>query len=208
MLTNQFYAYLAALVKGEPGTGSLYIAVGSGDTGWDSNPPAYQRDTQQLTHEIARKSVDLENIQFLDTDGNTVARPTSELRIITSFPAGEGTGTIRECGLFGGAGSQTGSGRLLSYFTHPRIDKSTDMSLERSLRLSLTPGATETGQTVTRYLGNSYSEELHDLENENAACQINEIRYDRRAYFSSPEEALQLGYDYCAFCFGRNRSQR
>ena len=50
--------------------------------------------------------------------------------------------------------------------------------------------------------------ELHDLDNEKPACQIAEIRPDHRFYFQSEEQARTLGYDFCAYCFGKKRSKR
>lgn len=60
----------------------------------------------------------------------------------------------------------------------------------------------------SRYLGNSSTRELHDIRNEQAACQIDEIRIDRCVRFKSTREAEALGYDYCAYCFGREKSRR
>jgi hypothetical protein len=63
-------------------------------------------------------------------------------------------------------------------------------------------------QLKTRLLGNSGPRELHDLGNEKPACQIAEIRPDRRVYFQTTAQAEKLGYDFCAYCFGRQRSKR
>lgn len=63
-------------------------------------------------------------------------------------------------------------------------------------------------QLKTRLLGNSGSRELHNLENEKSGCQIAEIRPDHRFYFQSTDQAEKLGYDFCAYCFGRARSKR
>lgn len=60
----------------------------------------------------------------------------------------------------------------------------------------------------TRLLGNSGPRELHDLDNEKPNCQIAEIRPDQRFYFQSVEQAEKLGYDFCAYCFGKSRSRR
>jgi hypothetical protein len=57
-------------------------------------------------------------------------------------------------------------------------------------------------------LGDSGSRELHDLDNEKPGCQIPEIRPDRRVYFQTTAQAEKLGYDFCAYCFGRQRSKR
>lgn len=63
-------------------------------------------------------------------------------------------------------------------------------------------------QTGTRYLGNSNSKELHDLKNQQPGCQIDEIKTDHRVNFKTQKEALALGYDYCAYCFGKDKSKR
>ena len=64
------------------------------------------------------------------------------------------------------------------------------------------------GQKTTRYLGNSATRELHDLKNEKKRCQIDAIRFDHRVSFKAPEQAIAAGYDYCAYCFGKEKSQR
>jgi hypothetical protein len=63
-------------------------------------------------------------------------------------------------------------------------------------------------QLRTQFLGNSGSRELHNLENEKTGCQIEEIRPDQRVYFRNEAEAEKLGYDYCAYCYGKARSRR
>lgn len=60
----------------------------------------------------------------------------------------------------------------------------------------------------SRYLGNSSTRELHDINNEQTGCQIDEIRIDRCVRFKSTKEAQELGYDYCAYCFGKEKSRR
>jgi len=56
-----------------------------------------------------------------------------------------------------------------------------------------------------RYLGNTESKEVHDLDNEDTAdngCQIDEIivaEHDKP--FSVLSSALDEGYDKCAKCF-------
>ena len=61
---------------------------------------------------------------------------------------------------------------------------------------------------ATRLLGNAGTRELHTLDNEQAGCRLAAIRPDRRVYFLSEAQAEKLGYDYCAYCFGRERSKR
>ena len=138
-----------------------------------------------------------------------MAQPTSRIAVRVMFDEDEAEGHLRECGLFGGeVNGALNSGSLLSYFSHPRIDKTPGMSLQREVVLDFTPRPISVGQGVTRYLGNVNTQELHDLENETGACQVDEIRFDRRIYFASTQQASDLGYDMCAYCFGRERSQR
>lgn len=63
-------------------------------------------------------------------------------------------------------------------------------------------------QLATRLLGNSGTRELHDLDNEQPGCRIAAIRPDHRFYFQSEAQAQRLGYDHCAYCYGRERSER
>ena len=70
------------------------------------------------------------------------------------------------------------------------------------------PGVKRPSQTKTRYLGNSNSREFHDLNSQKPACQIDEIRPDHQISFKTQKEALALGYDYCAYCFGKDKSKR
>ena len=208
MLTNDFYVALASALKADVEE-RVFLAVGEGDPAWDEMPPSFRRDTTLLVNELARKAITAENIHYVDEAGNETETPSARLRLQTSFSQEEGVGTLRECGLFtGAASSEAGSGTLISYFVHQRIEKLADADLMRSITLDITPRASGPGQIATRFLGNSGSRELHDLDNETSACQINEIRFDNRFYFGSPEQAVGLGYDYCAFCFGRELSQR
>jgi hypothetical protein len=64
-----------------------------------------------------------------------------------------------------------------------------------------------TRPTSKRYLGNSDPDhlEVHDLENENTNCQIEEIIAAGDAVTFSPDTLAQArseGYDDCAYCLG------
>lgn len=208
MLTNDFYLTLCSALMENVGS-SFFLAIGRGDTAWDEIPPQYDRSSHQMVNEVARHAVTANDTSYIDDAGITTRRVTHRLRIQTAFAAGEATGSLRECGLFGGAASsELNSGTLISYFMHRRLDKSEQMSLNRSIIVDLRPRASGPGQIVTRYLGNSSTRELHDLDNRTGACQVDEIRIDNRIYFGSPLQAAELGYDHCAFCFGREASRR
>jgi len=54
-----------------------------------------------------------------------------------------------------------------------------------------------------RYLGNTNTTEVHDLDNEKTNCQIDEIikaKHDKP--FNSLTDARSAGYDNCAYCIG------
>jgi hypothetical protein len=78
----------------------------------------------------------------------------------------------------------------------------------RDIVLTRTGQGGEGCQLHTRFLGNSSTRELHCLDKEKAGCQIEEMRPDHRVYFRNEAEAEALGYDLCAYCYGRRSSKR
>jgi len=60
----------------------------------------------------------------------------------------------------------------------------------------------------TRFLGNSATRELHDLQNEQNGCRINQMRLDHMFNFKTIKMAQEIGYDFCAYCFGKDKSKR
>ena len=60
----------------------------------------------------------------------------------------------------------------------------------------------------TRYLANTSTHEVHDLRNEKKNCRIDQIRFDHSIYFKTQKEATEAGYDFCAYCFGKDKSKR
>lgn len=60
-----------------------------------------------------------------------------------------------------------------------------------------------------RFLGNRNPGhmEVHDLDNEDVRCQIDEVIRARHAVVFSPDTVAQAhreGYDNCAYCLGRS----
>ena len=54
---------------------------------------------------------------------------------------------------------------------------------------------------VKRYLGNSNTLELHDTNNENTNCQLDEIKSEHRHWYDTLTEAKRdKSYDNCAWC--------
>jgi WD40 repeat protein len=70
------------------------------------------------------------------------------------------------------------------------------------------PKASADEVTAYRYLGNRRSREMHDLQHIKGACQIDEIDEKWRLYFSTTEEGKGMGFDYCAYCFGKDLSKK
>jgi hypothetical protein len=206
MLTSAFYTAVVSRLVGEAAAPGFAIAVGEGERAWDAAAPLEDRGVRRLVREVARRVVQPEAVVFTDAGGNPVGEPTARVRLHVVFPAGEGTGTLRECGLFIGATEEPGSGRLLSYHVHPRIEKGREASLRREVVLDLEPRPFAPGSRATRWLGNTRSGEVHDLDALTPNCQVDEIRFDRRFYFTSLEAATELGYDPCAYCLGDDGS--
>jgi hypothetical protein len=56
---------------------------------------------------------------------------------------------------------------------------------------------------VKRYLGNTNTLEVHDTQNENSNCQLDEILAEHRRWYDTLAEAKRdLNYDNCAYCIG------
>lgn len=55
-----------------------------------------------------------------------------------------------------------------------------------------------------RYIGNSNSMEVHDLDNEQSNCQIGEIKTEHVVTFNPDTlaQAHKENYDNCAYCIG------
>ena len=207
MLTETFYLTLASRLMLTPGRHRYFITVGAGDPAWDRVPPPPDRAISALVNETARLQV--VRVVFLNEAGRPSRRATERLRFSVVFGPDEANGTLRECGLFGEQATRaSGSGSLLSYFTFPRIEKTANLELERTINIDLTPQPFVPGTRPTRFLSNTASAELHDLENVTPNCQIDEIRFDHRFFFASVNEAVAMGYDFCAYCFGRELSER
>ncbi len=57
-----------------------------------------------------------------------------------------------------------------------------------------------------QYLANVNTKEVHDLDNEKPACQIDEIiRAGHDRPYTSLSSAHSAGYDNCAYCLGNSK---
>ena len=54
---------------------------------------------------------------------------------------------------------------------------------------------------LKRYLGNTNTLEVHDTDNENTNCQLDEISSNHRVWYDTLTEAkTDRDYDNCAYC--------
>ena len=58
-----------------------------------------------------------------------------------------------------------------------------------------------------KYIGNSNTKEVHNLDNEQTNCQINEIKSDHIVTFNPDSQSVANsdGYDNCAHCIGNSK---
>jgi hypothetical protein len=64
------------------------------------------------------------------------------------------------------------------------------------------------GRGAYRYLGNTHTKEVHDLNNEKTSCQISEIfqaHHGVRFDPDSKDKAHSEGYDNCQWCIGGSK---
>ncbi len=119
-----------------------YIALGSGDSDWDSIPltsPIPQPATSQtaLLNEIARAAA---TVTYADANGVVSVPITRYLRFSASFGVGVANGTIREMALVRSNSGVIGSGKLISAINFRAIAKpsgGSDYILSRAIRLAM-----------------------------------------------------------------------
>jgi len=202
MLTDALHTRLAELLKSNGG--AFAIALGRGDPAWEETPPSPEGTPTALVDEVVRVPVPASQVAFLDGEGHPTARSTSHLQFTATFDGGQVRGPVREFGLYDGATTAPGTGALLAYRVHRRLDLTPAVRLTRTIRIDL--GRVPLPDSGARYLANTRTKELHDLDNLTGSCQVEEIRVDHRHGFASVDEALAMGYDRCAYCFGRELS--
>lgn len=148
---------LAGLLKNDPSLdGILYWAVGPGEPAWDEARPPPDPGTAGLRAESGRARLTGGDIVYLDDDGRPTGEPRDRLEIRARFEWPDREVTLREFGLFGGhASEEAGSGFLINYVVHPRIDVTAGSALQRRLRLDFRPGRRERPPLPAHWLGSS-----------------------------------------------------
>lgn len=135
---------IAALMAGSSvAQGIRFIAIGQGDSAWDTTPPAAPtsgssalQDTSPFTMEVNMPQITLE---YLNAGNVPVAGPTNRLQVTITLEAGtpplasgEETYPMREFGLFGRIDTDE---YMIDYVRHPVIHKGPDDTLLRTIRL-------------------------------------------------------------------------
>jgi len=140
LVVSQALKLIMSLIKNQSGySGITYWAVGQGSSSWDSSTPGPTLNDVKLTSEIGRVAIPASEIKFLDGSGNETANPTNVIQITHTFGVNDCNGSWREFGIFGGnATTSADSGLMINKRNHAVINKTTDMSVERTMRFTLT----------------------------------------------------------------------
>lgn len=139
LVVNSFLGLVMSLLKQHDNfTGIQYWAVGKGSDSWDESMTTPDATTTRLTDEIGRVAIDPEDIIFLDSEFNESTTPTNIIQISHTFGTDDCNGVWREFGIFGGnATADANSGIMINKRHHPVISKTTEMTIERVMRFTL-----------------------------------------------------------------------
>lgn len=121
---------------------TLYLAVGSGASAWDTLSPLPQPavGNTALVNELARA---VATTVYLDDSERPVAGPTRRIECSATFAIGVANGTLREIGIFAYGSGTLGSGQLIAAVNFAAIVKpsgGSDYSLARLMRLAFLAG--------------------------------------------------------------------
>lgn len=139
VIVNTASILIARLLKDnkEPVAGISYLAVGSGNSGWDLfDPPAPTTSATRLENEYYRKAIEISTFVNPET-GEPTTSYTNIIDFSVTLGEAEGVGPIVELGMFGGdATDQLGTGTLLNNRTFPVINKTSTMTLTVIFRIT------------------------------------------------------------------------
>lgn len=139
LVVNSFLKLVMCLLKQQSGySGIQYWAVGSGASTWDSSTPNPTLDETRLTAEIGRVALSASDLVFLDSSYAVSSTPTNILQISHTFGTTDCNGVWREFGIFGGNATETlNSGIMVNKRHHSVLTKTSDMTVERIMRFTL-----------------------------------------------------------------------
>ena len=147
LVVNKCNLLMAMLMKRHADfEGILYCAVGEGEEEWDTSRPIPLLPDTKLTKEVYRQPISVDQINYIDENGQPSDTPTNHLDISVEFNGEDivsnGTQPIREFGLFGGdATDDADSGYLINRVTHDRYDLTPLLTLNRKIHLTFKGGA-------------------------------------------------------------------
>ena len=139
LVVNTALNLIMALLKRQSGySGIQYWAVGSGASSWDSGLPSPTAGDTRLTAEIGRVAIDPSEIVFLNGSLQVSSTPTNIIQITHTFGVNDCNGSWREFGIFGGnATASANSGIMINKRNHEVITKTSEMTVERVMRFTL-----------------------------------------------------------------------
>jgi hypothetical protein len=139
LVVNSVLKLIMCLLKNQSGySGIQYWAVGSGASSWDSSMPSPDVNATRLTAEIGRVAIPSSEIVFLDSNNNVSSTPTNIIQITHTFGTADCNGVWREFGIFGGNATATAnSGLMINKRHHAVITKTSEMTVERVMRFTL-----------------------------------------------------------------------
>lgn len=139
LVVNTALNLIMALLKRQSGySGIQYWAVGSGASSWDSGLPSPSAGDTRLTAEIGRVAIDPSEIVFLNGSLQVSSTPTNIIQITHTFGVNDCNGKWREFGIFGGnATASANSGIMINKRNHEVITKTSEMTVERVMRFTL-----------------------------------------------------------------------
>ncbi len=139
IIVNTASILIARLLKdnSEPENGISFLAVGSGNPGWDPfDPPAPTTSQTLLENEFFRKAIDLSTYVDPET-GEPTSVETNIVDYSVTFGEAEAVGPIIEMSLFGGdATASIDTGTMVNWRTFPVINKTNSMTVTIIFRIT------------------------------------------------------------------------
>lgn len=139
VIVNTASVLVARLLKdsAEPVGGITYLAVGTGDPGWNlQDPPAPTTNQVQLESELLRIPV-TSSTYINPEDGSESTTATNIVDYAFNFQESDAVGPLVEMGLYGGdASAGKDSGTLVNYRTFPVLNKTTSMAFTIIIRIT------------------------------------------------------------------------
>jgi hypothetical protein len=141
IIVNTIGNLIAARFFGNPGDTNDapigYWAIGSGNSSWDVTPGIATASDTILVNEFYRKAISPGDITYITPGDVPTSSNTNRLQIVLTFSTSEANGSWREFGIFGGSATiAPNSGLMINHKIHGRIDKTSAISITRTMRFT------------------------------------------------------------------------